>query len=281
MATVRAEDYYKAQLSATQHCEARGRCPLSAVCGRAPVGQQPLQPTTVDCTSGELFWTNQPHGQHVIVMRSGLFVTMGRCSDMRDTPCGLLGSGDTAGIPELYTGFDVSDTYYLRALTTGQLCVFPARALRRHLEALPGDEIARIISCALTNTAGSAFALIRVMSRTSLYDRAVSLFVSLRELLRRESSDADSEIGITHDDVAMLINANRSSVSRVLSKMANDGLIELGYKLIRIDASIDSYKDAAQEQDYIMMTPDAPRIGTGHLHRQQVCEELPRRALRG
>ena len=59
------------------------------------------------------------------------------------------------------------------------------------------------------------------------------VLLHLRELTSREGRELD-EVQLTYEELACLIACDRASTTRALHKMEQDGVIELGYRCIRI-----------------------------------------------
>lgn len=71
---------------------------------------------------------------------------------------------------------------------------------------------------------------IQILSRTSLRQKLV-LFLSQQESLQKKK---EVELGMTREEIAQYINADRSAVSRELNRMQKDGLIKIKNKSVLI-----------------------------------------------
>ena len=177
---MKVEDCRRGEETAIKHCAARRLCPLAVICAStATVGESPLFPTLADLEPGELLWADLRFEQRVFVIQSGVFACISNLERGREIPLALLGCGHTAGLAELYIPREIASTYYLRALTSGRACSFPAKALRRHLEALSSTTVADLISRTLTNTSSASYAHIKMLSKPLVSDRIIMLLARL------------------------------------------------------------------------------------------------------
>ena len=65
------------------------------------------------------------------------------------------------------------------------------------------------------------------------------VLLHLRELTSREGRELD-EVQLTHEELGCLIACDRASTTRALHKMEQEGLIELGYRCIRLLPALDT-----------------------------------------
>ena len=184
---MRLDESRRGEQTAIRHCEARDLCPLGALCAAEESDERsPLYPTVIEVEAGELLWADLRFEQRVFAIQSGIFVCMSNLEQGREVPLALFGRGYSTGMAELYIPREIASTYYLRALTSGRVCSFPAKALRRHLEELPSPEVADLLSRALTNVSSASYARIKMLSKPLATDRIVMLFARLKELSAQE-----------------------------------------------------------------------------------------------
>jgi CRP-like cAMP-binding protein len=121
--------------------------------------------------------------------------------------------------------------------------LFGARALEpASLLALSRTDFERLarshagIAVGVVQCAGSC--LVETVRRATVLTQApadVALHHLLRQLARRpDRPDGSSPIRITHAQLAGMLHLSRETVSRLLSRMAADGTIELGRGTIRV-----------------------------------------------
>lgn len=256
-AAVKVEECRRGEETAIRHCPARRLCPLGALCaGGVQAGESPLFPTAVELEPGELLWADLRFEQRAFVIQTGIFACISNLEQCREIPLALLGSGHTAGLAELYIPREIASTYYLRALTGGRACSFPAKALRRHLEALPSATVADLLSCTLVNTSSASYAQIKMLSKPLASDRITMLLARLKELAGQEGRDL-TQAKLTHSDIATLISSDRVSVTRALHKMEEGGLVELGYRSLQITEGIDGCEELVEDAKGLFHRPAA------------------------
>lgn len=215
----------KGRDSAIAHCPARSTCPMGALCGiETRKGQPALFPTIDEVEEGQLVWIDVRHEKRAVIIRSGAFSFLSSPEQRDDLAASLFGRGDSLGFAELYLPGKLADTYYIRALTSGQVCSFASKPLRRHLEELPTPQREKILSCLLVNTTSAMYAQVEMLSKSRVVDRITILLTRINELLAREGRSMD-ELHLTHADIAGLIAADRVSVTRALCKMKEDNRV--------------------------------------------------------
>lgn len=244
---MKVEECRRGEETAIKHCAARKLCPLGGICAsEAAEGESPLFPTIVELAPGELLWTDLRFEQRAFVLQSGIFACISNLEQGREIPLALLGSGHTAGLAELYIPREIASTYYLRALTNGRACSFPAKALRRHLESLPSATVANLVSRTLINLSSASYAQIKMLSKPLASDRITMLLARLKELSSQEGRDL-TQVRLTHSDIAALISSDRVSVTRALHKMEESGLVELGYRSLQITETLDAQEELVDD----------------------------------
>lgn len=218
-----------------EHCSTRKMCPVGNVCGiKQPGERTPLLPNILPAEKGDILWLSQRYERRVYIVRDGIFVCFAYCNEECDMPFALFGRGIGTGLAELYLPQRLSEPYYLRALFPGHICSLPAKPLKRRLEALPNHSGLKIMCYNFMSQFTSVLTQSRIISYKSLYDRVLLLFMSLKDLVERTGQDA-TRFGITHEEISKLVASERVSVTRVLHKMQDESLIELGYKTVTIN----------------------------------------------
>lgn len=254
--------FLKGAVEPIEHCPVRGGCPVGSLCGLARVeGAEPIYPTVEQVAGGELVWTDLRYEQRVRFIRRGVFAFVPNFDCEESLTTSLFGAGHSVGLAELYIPRAVAGTYHLHAVTDGELCSFPGKALKRHLEALPPAESLSILACSLTNLVETSCTQLRTVSKTSLRERIVLLFARLRGLEARQGGDL-REVRLTHEEIAGLVASDRGSVTRALRKLKQDGLIELGYKSVRFSDELCRVADACSDVHLNFQQPKTDRAGS-------------------
>lgn len=237
---MRLDDYLKGEAADIENCTVRRLCPFGAVCGVCGSADQPaLFPTVLEVGKGELLWTDLRFEPRVFVIRQGAFTCFAHADQDKEVPIALYGAGIAVGMAELYVsqqGKDVpmSVQYFLRAMIDGRVCSLPASLVKGALECARPAYAQTVITCVLSNQFCSAYTMTKIVAHQSLYDRIVSLLLSFREIANRGSRKDIGSFCITHEEISQIIASDRVSTTRVLHKIRDDGLIELGYKSITL-----------------------------------------------
>lgn len=240
---MRPKDYLKNEITEVEHCTSRLMCPIGDLCGVSRCSDgSPLFPTIATVEKDELIWTNLRYENRVHIIQSGVFTCMAHCESENEIPFALFGKGNIVGAVELYAPRSMSSDYHVRTLIPGKVCSVSAKALKRKMEELSPEHAQRIMCCAFASQSASAFTQSKVISSRSLYERVLTLFLHLGDLIHR-SEEEGSTFAITHEEIALLVASDRVSVTRVLHKMRDEGIIKLGYK------SISFFEDAINVQE--------------------------------
>ena len=253
------EEYRKGEATLVAHCPARAYCPLGHVCATvAPGGSAPLFPVISEVRQGELVWLDLRYEQRALVIRSGQFECFSHFGGDREVPFALFGSGYGMGLSELYLSREIASSYYLRALGTGRVCSFSAKALRHRLEALPAGMLGRVMSVTLTNISSAAYTQQRITARNPLSDRIALVLLRLHDLTRREGY-VPGAFSLTHGEIAELAVADRVATTRALHRMEEEGLVELGYRSVRPTEALLAREDLVGEALTVFHAPDVQR----------------------
>lgn len=247
---MRVDEYLRSEAAEIDHCPARAVCPLGGLCGSDSQGEnQPLFPLVIDVEKDGMLWTDLRFEQRVFVARKGVFASMVYADEKGEFPFALYGRGIAIGMAELYAPRGVADMYHLRAIVPGSICSVPAKSLRRRIEGLDNPLSQTMLVNCLTNQSAAAFVQSRIMSKSVLWDRVATMLLCLHGLVSRERCADDDGLGITHGDVAFLVGSDRVSVTRVLHRMRDEGLIDMGYKRIVPKEGLLQREDLMREAD--------------------------------
>lgn len=262
---MKLDDYMKGMKVDVANCKVRGVCPLGKFCG-SKVGDRgtTLTPSVIQIKKNDILWTDLHFDPRVLIIRKGVFSCMVHADrDKEEVPLALYGAGIAVGVGELYApaavpsrasgGQEVvpmSSTYYLRSLFDGEVCSLPAGVVRQVLESQPPRVVNQILSCVLTNQFCSATAMMKVVSHQSLQDRLIALLLFFKEMASRSGNEVNT-FHVTHEELSHLVASDRVSTTRALHRIRDLGLIEIGYKAIKLMPAImeraDLVSDAATE----------------------------------
>lgn len=231
---MKMREYLKGEAVAVENCAMRARCPIGSVCMAGKEKEDhPLFPSIVEVGQGDLLWTDLRSEQRVFILRSGVFSCVAHVGSTCEIPFALYGSGAAIGLAELYIPRTAADTYHLRTLVPGTVCAVLAKPLRRHLEELPDPLPQQILSRSLVNMSTAALVQSMVVSKPLLRDRAAFLLAVLRELSASGGAPAGT-LHVTHGEIAQIVASDRASVTRLLNKLEQEGVVELGYRSITL-----------------------------------------------
>ena len=229
-----ARDAIETEIQEIEQCPMREVCPLGLLCGVSRKGRgKPLFPLVRAVDKGEMIWTTLRFESQVVVVREGVFVSIGTGEQQEGVPSALLGKGNAVGLAEAYVPSEVSEYYHIRNLIKGEICILPAKAVRRKLEELPQTTSHRIICCSFISQSISSFTQTKIVSKKSLYERILALLLYLQDMTGRQERGHET-LEVTHEEISMLVASDRASVTRVLHKMSDDGILSIGYKSITL-----------------------------------------------
>lgn len=251
---MKPKEFLKGEISEVEHCATRAMCPLGLICGVTRNGDMPpLFPTITSIGKGEMLWTNLRFENRIFIIHDGVFVTIGHTEQENEVPFALFGKGVAIGIGELYAPEELGGSYYVRNLLPGRVCSVPGNPVKARLESMQNPYSQKVLSCALLNQSTSAFTLSKIIAKRALYDRILALLLYLRDLTGRTGKEM-STFGITHEEIAMLVHSDRVSTTRVLHKMRDDGLIDIGYKSITLHIDeVGAVEELAAHTNFLML----------------------------
>lgn len=190
-------------------------------------------PAVMEYDKGDLLWTDRRYERHVFVIREGVVSCKAHVDSDGEAPFTLYGAGIGVGIADLYVPRANASSYHLHAIVPGRICSLPSKALRRHLEALGEDWQQRILAASLYNQSTGALIQSMISSRPLLGQRLAMLLTGLQSLAARGKTELET-LNATHDELSALVLSDRASVTRALHHMEEEGLVELGYRSVRI-----------------------------------------------
>jgi CRP/FNR family transcriptional regulator len=79
-----------------------------------------------------------------------------------------------------------------------------------------------------------------IMNAQKVYDRIRRALVVLNNLNGKE--EGSRPLIISHDDLALIINTDRPTVTRTLNRLKDEDLVELGYQRLRLKNSLADYE---------------------------------------
>lgn len=217
-----------------QYCPHNSTCPFQGDCGAARGGGGVFLPETAIMKKGSRLWTNWENHRYIYVIRSGLFESVVHSSSGDEFPFALYNNKNAIGLSELYIPSETAEAYSLRTLFDGEVCCVPHIHARNALSKLNGTTVREVLCLASCNQSTSAMAVTKILAHKTVHEKLLSLFFTLKNLT--ESSEMNcTRFKITHEEIASIICADRGSVTRTLKKLADLGIVELGYSSVTID----------------------------------------------
>lgn len=192
-----------------------------------------MLPMVSKVKKGEQLWTDSRFDKRIYIIQSGVFVSLGDGGQEGDIPFAVFGQGIATGMAELYAPEELCSTYHIRNMLPGEICAVSAKAVRRKLESVEGPYAQRVICCALINESTSAFMQAKIAAKRSIYDRILALLLYLHDLTGRNGTKQYT-FALTHEEIAQLISADRVSTTRVLRRMGEEGVVDVGYKSVTL-----------------------------------------------
>jgi CRP/FNR family transcriptional regulator len=166
----------------------------------------------------------------IYAVRMGSVKTYLVTNDGREQVTGFYMAGEVFGMDGVATGFHETSAI---ALDTSAICAIPFErleelgslipSLQRHMFKLLGQEIAEDQK------------LITLLSKNSADERIAALFLSLSQRCRTIGLSADNIIlPMSRSDIANYLGLTVETVSRVLSRMQKNGVIQIDNKELHI-----------------------------------------------
>ena len=236
------------ELQKIKSCPTRELCPLSDICAKSHGDSNRLiYPKTLSVKRGDLLWTTHYAEDRVLVFKKGVFLSIGYSNQEREVPFCLYGPGNSVGLSDMFTAEDIRSSYHVRTLLEGEVCSFSADVLRRELGEYSDDYVhATVVSTLMSQCAG-AFTLAMIKNQKSMTDRIVALLHCLRDFANRIDIN-QAEFNITHEDIALVVGADRTTTTRALNKIVADKVIERKYGKIKL--LTERAEDPSSKQEY-------------------------------
>lgn len=193
-----------------------------------------------------LFHTGQPF-QAVYAVKAGGFKVFTQHPSGDDKLIGFYLPGDILGVDALSSGHHVSTAI---ALDTATVCEIPFKELERLSLQVPtlNRQLLSIMSKELSDERMHA----ELLSRKSAEERMALfiLWLSQRQA-RRGFNDEAFRLGLLHRDVALYLGLTPETVSRVLARFSDEGVVEWRHKQLtihhraRLDALAHHYEETS------------------------------------
>jgi CRP/FNR family transcriptional regulator len=201
-------------------CEVR---PYSACAALMPAEQERLVDimTTVEIEAHQPIFDEAERAEHVFNVTEGAVKIYKLLSDGRRQITGFLFPGDFLGLTH-----NENYAYSAEALTRTKLCRFPRQKLEGLLDELPKLE-QRLLGMASHELAAAQDQMI-LLGRKSAKERVVSFLIMLSNAaLRHGQPDNPVSLPMTRNDMGDYLGLSLETVSRALTQLKTQGLIQL------------------------------------------------------
>jgi CRP/FNR family transcriptional regulator len=220
----------KALQSACSSCSLRELC--------LPVG---LSPEEIDRLDGlfsnrrsverghALFRSGEPFDA-LFPIRTGFFKTRVLSEDGREQVTGFQMSGEILGLDGIGSGIQACDAI---ALEDSEVCVLPYSELELHAADFPSlqRQLHRILSREIVRDQG----VMMLLGNMRAEERIVAFLLNLfQRLATRGFSAHEMVLRMTREEIGSYLGMKIETVSRTLSKLQQEGKIDVNQRVVRI-----------------------------------------------
>nr|WP_260858687.1 helix-turn-helix domain-containing protein [Paraburkholderia sp. BCC1885] len=211
-------------------------CAMQALC--MPDGLTPAETERIEaliCPSrtiktGESLFRAGDSFQSIYAVRAGSFKTVVMHRDGREHVTGFHLAGDVLGLDGVCSGRHSCDAL---AIEDSKVCIIPfhlleamcrdVKAVQQHVHRLMGSEIVREAT------------LMMLLGTMSADQRVATFLLNMSGKLKsRGYSPAEFHLRMTREEIGSYLGLKLETVSRMLSKLQKDGLVDTHGKQIRI-----------------------------------------------
>ncbi|WP_172135081.1 Crp/Fnr family transcriptional regulator [Adlercreutzia sp. ZJ473] len=192
---------------------------------------------------GDFLYRDSSDRKNTYVILSGLLAMSTIEKDGKNVTMGIFGRGCALGETEPFAQNHHAE-YLLTAYTPCDICKIPAARILKAAQENPQFTISLINSTNFNYNVMNR--QIWMLSTTSLKERIHRLFLNIAWLCPQ--TDEGFLVELTHNDIAQLINSERTSVTHALKKLEKDGRIKLRYRAVVLSPD---YHDAKRHNDLV------------------------------
>jgi CRP/FNR family transcriptional regulator len=179
---------------------------------------------------GEDLYLANDKFQSIYAVRTGSFKTVVRHPDGREQVTGFQLLGDTLGLDGICAGQHTCDAI---ALEDSCVCVIPFRLLEemcRDTEVMQ-HHVHRMMSSEIVRESQ----IMMLLGTMSAEQRVAAFLLNLSQRMRKRGySSAEFNLRMTREELGSFLGMKLETVSRMLSKLQRDGIVETNAKQIRI-----------------------------------------------
>lgn len=233
---MRIEEYTNNLRVEAEHCPVRRTCPLAFLCTSEEQGRLVL-PVIEPVRRDDMVWTDLSSRPKVYAIRKGLLLSTVYANHGREMPYGLFGTGFSTGLLEPYSPLIASNFYYFRNIVSGEICSFDSAEVARRLDRYSVREAESLTTAIMLNQTTANYGQMLTLAHRTSRNKIVSVLLRLNNQLSR-NPEFDGDIPISHGDVALIAATERATASRQLKVLADEGLIDVGYRRLRLNPQI-------------------------------------------
>jgi CRP-like cAMP-binding protein len=209
-------------------CPIREICYSSFACSAKNV-QRGLAPAGLEYyRKGEMIFYGQDAEQAVLNVQSGIGVVFNYQANGEAMIIGMIGRGVMIGEMEAF--FQVKYPYVIKALTPVTVCKHYAAHLVRLVKENPAY-LGQVVA-AIENNNHSLGRQLWVMNAQRVQERLRRVLMILANF--QVFAGEKTTLPLTHEDLALLVNTDRSTVSRCLKRLEKEGFARLGYQSVTV-----------------------------------------------
>lgn len=214
-------------------CPIRDICYSSFACSpdNAKRGLSPY--SFLNFEKGEMIFYGENVEQSVLIIQTGLAVAFNFQPNGEIMVIGIIGPGVMIG--EMEAIFQVKYPYTIKALSPVTVC----KLYGAHLVQLVKENSAYLsqVLASIENNDHSLGRQLWIMNAQRVQERLRRALIIMANF--RAYSGEDLILPLTHSDLALLINTDRSTVTRCLKRLEKEDFLQLGYQSITVKGNIE------------------------------------------
>ena len=204
-------------------CPLDKKCYFSFVCSSIYNKKKNCNPRLLSFNKGDVLFKAIDNEESTFIILSGVASAICHLSTGEVVTICLLGKSYTIG--EIEPFFTQKIYYAIQALTPMTVCHISTPDLVYLVDENPS--LFKQVISAVENNSHAFARQLWVMNAQRVHERIkrfLSVFIKMSE-----NNHAEPFVCLSHDELAVLINTDRPSVTRALHKLEEEGFVKLGY----------------------------------------------------
>ena len=209
-------------------CPLDSKCYFSFACSSICNKKKNYKPGLLSFKKGDVLFKAMGNEESTFIILSGVASAISHLPSGEVVTICLLGKSYTIG--EIEPFFTQKIYYVIQALTPMTVC-----QIRTHDLVYLVDENPSLLKQVISAVENNSHAFARqlwVMNAQRVHERIkrfLSVFIKMSG-----NNHAEPLVCLSHDELAVLINTDRPSVTRALHKLEEEGFVKLGYKKLKV-----------------------------------------------